>query len=158
MKRKKIHIGYTQTDLDFCKSVGVTKFPAVFYTDGSRVELFPKVHSDLRTVASGEYLEFAKKQKDELGGERHGGSCAQGIFTKDSEDAVVPLCENRFITDSDWIVAFYDKSSKHEDKALRVGLNKLAKSFGNSARSKKSTKKVSVKEASEFFISSIEHE
>ena len=136
----------------------MTKFPAVFYTDGSRVELFPKVHSDLRTVASGEYLEFAKKQKDELGGERHGGSCAQGIFTKDSEDAVVPLCENRFITDSDWIVAFYDKSSKHEDKALRVGLNKLAKSFGNSARSKKSTKKVSVKEASVFFISNIEHE
>jgi len=34
---------------------------------------------------------------------------------------------------------------KHEDKALRVALNKLAKSYGHSVRGKKTAKKVDVK-------------
>ena len=34
------------------------------------------------------------------------------------------------------VVAFYDKGSAHEDKKLRVTLNKAAKKFGNVARSK----------------------
>merc|ERR1719159_1061056 len=42
---------YAPHEQEFCKARGVHKFPTVYYTDGSRLEPFPKAHADLRTVA-----------------------------------------------------------------------------------------------------------